>query len=362
MGQKVRLNAISLFLAIPIFRSRAWLFREQLADVPVYNQVSGHNTSERIRREHSFVKWLVVATMFSSTLRTMDRVEKSVLTAASDPVAFRNAFISDFNSLAVTGAIISQVAITAITLPYVKQVHWTAQGAFITSLVLGCLSVFFSTRIQRSLTALASADDVKDWLCKLISRRQYDAFEKALRPRITHAQAASSGGERKILRKEIVQFLEGHRWKHASFYSCAILSTPPELLNASMGAFLVGLGIYLGCVWEQDLDPISGTTASRALLICYVVVAVLGLGRFYWADHGKEKELSPIREWLRDLTVDSTFTATGGDVETGADSRPEATTCSSSQISPLADNEHRPEGNPLPDRTQNTNLRHEDGV
>lgn len=343
MAHKIRLGVISLFLFTPILRSRAWLLREQLADVPVYNRVSGHGASERIRREHSFVKWFLVAALFSATLRTMDRVEKSVLTTVSDPVAFRNAFISDFNSLAVTGAIITQVAITAIALPYVREVHWTAQGAFITSLVLGCLSVFFSTRIQRSLTALASADDVKDWLCKPVSSQEYITFEKTLRSRITHAQATSAIGERELVRKDIVHFLEQNRWKYASFYSCAILSTPPELLNASMGAFLVGLGIYLGCVWAQDLDPVSGKTASRALLICYVIVAALGIGRFYWADHGKEKELAPIREWLRDLKVDSTLAATGGDLETGADSGPAApANCPPNQTTPGAKDGNRP--------------------
>lgn len=168
-------------------------------------------------------------------------------------------------------------------------------------------------------------------------------FEKTLRSRIVHAQTASAVGERELVRKDIVHFLEQHRWKHASFYSCAILSTPPELLNASMGAFLVGLGIYLGCVWAQDLDTVSGKTASRALLICYVIVAALGIGRFYWADNGKEKELAPIREWLSDLKVDSTFAATGGDVETGADSSPAATTNRPTSQTPAgADHSSRP--------------------
>jgi hypothetical protein len=203
--------------------------------------------------------------------------------------------------------------------------------------------VFFSTRIQRSLTALASADDVKDCLCKPVSSKEYTTFEKALRSRIAHAQTTSEVGERELVRKDIVHFLEQHRWKHASFYSRTVLSTPPELLNASMGAFLVCLGIYLGCVWAQDLDTVSGKTASRALLICYVIVAALGIGRFYWADHGKEKDVAPIREWLKDLKVDSTFAATGGDLETGADSAPAATTNRpTSQIPPGADDNNRP--------------------
>ncbi|KAK5050795.1 hypothetical protein LTR84_003354 [Exophiala bonariae] len=322
MAQRIRSGILSLLLITPFLRSRTWLLRNQLVGVPVYNRVSGNSSLERLRQEHNLATWIVTAVCFSSTLRTMDRVERSVLPAVADPIAFRNAFISDFSSLAVTGAIISQVAITAIALPFVREAHWTAQGAFITSLVLGCLSVFFSTRIQRSLTALASAEDVKDWLCKPVSKKDYKAFERELRPRIIHAQASpATAAEREVLRTEIVQFLEKHRWKHASFYACASLSTPPELLNASMGSFLVGLGIYLGCVWAQNLDPVAGPTASRAILICFVTVAALGIGRFYWADQGKEKELSPIRGWLNDLKVDVVaVSTTAGDLETGVDS------------------------------------------
>src|SRR5438034_2224682 len=148
MARKLHLSIASVLSFIPVFRTRLWLLREPLKDIPVYSRVTGHSSSERVRKEHSVMKWFIVVTAFSAALRTMDRVERSVLSADSDPLAFKQAFVSDLNSLAVTGAIITQVAITALALPHLSEVHWTAQGAFITSLVFGFLTVFFETRVQ----------------------------------------------------------------------------------------------------------------------------------------------------------------------------------------------------------------------
>jgi hypothetical protein len=322
MARKLHLS-IAFFLSfIPVFRTRVWLLREPLKDIPVYSRVTGHSSSERMRKEHSIIKWLIVVTAFSATLRTMDRVERSVLAADSDPLAFKQAFVSDFNGLAVTGAIIAQVAITALALPHLSEVHWTAQGAFTTSLVFGCLSVFFSTRVQRMLTGLSTADDVRDWLGKPAPKAAYIEFEETIKQRLIRARASSAGEERELVKREIVHFLQEHRWKHASFYSCAILSTPPELLNSSMGAFLTGLGIYLGSVWAKDLDPVGGKTATRAILICYIVVAVLGLARFFWADHGKEAETAAVKRWIKMLEADPGPTIENDDIEQGANSGP----------------------------------------
>jgi hypothetical protein len=129
-------------------------------------------------------------------------------------------------------------------------------------------------------------------------------LDKTIKPRLIRVRAASAGEERELIKGEIVSFLQEHRWKHASFYSCAILSTPPELLNSSMGAFLVGLGIYLGTVWAENLDRVAGKTAAGAVLICYIVVAVLGLARFFWADYGKEEETDPLRKWIEALETE----------------------------------------------------------
>jgi hypothetical protein len=87
-----------------------------------------------------------------------------------------------------------------------------------------------------------------------------------------------------------------------------------------MGAFLAGLGIYLGSVWAKDLDPVAGKTAARAILICYIVVAVLGLGRFFWADHGKEAETAAVKRWIKALEAEPGPVMKNDDVEKGVNS------------------------------------------
>ncbi|KAF2260312.1 hypothetical protein CC78DRAFT_536491 [Lojkania enalia] len=164
------------------------------------------------------------------------------------------------------------------------------------------------------LTALATADDVKDWPSKPSSKAAYASFDNTIRPRLKNPNVV----ERATIKREIIQFLEDQRWKNASFYSCAILSVPPELLNASMGAFLVGLGIYLGSVWAKDLDPVAGRMATRAVLICYIVVGVVGLARFFGANHGKDAGIVPAMRWTAELEDDGVETK-GEDVEQGSE-------------------------------------------
>ena len=165
------------------------------------------------------------------------------------------------------------------------------------------------------LTGLTTADDVKDWLSKPASKAAYTEFEETIKPRLICTHTTSEGEEREFVKREIVRFLQDHRWKHASFYSCAVLSTPPELLNSSMGAFLIGLGVYLGSVWAKNLDPVAGKAATRAILICYVVVAVLGLARFFWADHGKEAETIPVKKWIKELEAEPVARMGKDDIE-----------------------------------------------
>lgn len=78
------------------------------------------------------------------------------------------------------------------------------------------------------------------------------------------------------------------------------------LLSASLNAFLIGLGIYLGYVWTRNLDEAAGQKASRAVFITYVV----GLGACYGiyapsgavvADENDQDEETVMKEFLKEL-------------------------------------------------------------
>ena len=272
----------------------------------------GFNSLARIRKEHNIMTVICIVCFFSSVLRIMDRVEQNVLPRTSDPMAFKTSFSSDFTILSVTAAIIAQVAITALALPNLNQVHWTATAGFVISLVTGCTSVCLSTTTSRLLSSLDSPDAVRDWLSNPASKKARRDFEEDLRSRLETSGPNSTAEVERL----ILTFVQENKWKLPSFYSCTLLTSPSLLLNVSLPAFLIALGIYLGTVWNKDLDPVAGTVASRAVLICYIICVVLGFGLFFGASDRKEAETDFVRRW-RDEFAREEFVAGQRDVEAG---------------------------------------------
>ena len=300
----------------PPIGNRISVIRTPLQNLPVPAAPSGYRSSERLKRENNYITWALILTVFSSALKIMDRVERNVLPLDSDPILFRSSFTSDCTMLSVTGAIITQIGITAMVLPSLSDVHWTARGAFVTTLVLGCLSVFFATSVARNLSSLSSADDVRDWLSKPASKQAHAEFERTVGPRLRAARTATAD-EKDVLRAAVVRFLQENRWTTPSFYSCAMLSAPSILLNTATGAFLCGLGIYLGSVWSRGLDPEAGPVAVRAVMICYIVGAVCGLALFFGSSNRKQAELKRVRRWMEVIEAKPRGEVKAADVETG---------------------------------------------
>ncbi|KAI5460309.1 hypothetical protein BGZ63DRAFT_404783 [Mariannaea sp. PMI_226] len=56
-----------------------------------------------------------------------------------------------------------------------------------------------------------------------------------------------------------------------SIASVLAISAPSALLSASVHAFLVGFGVYLGFVWTSDLDKLASPSDSKAVFLTYVV-------------------------------------------------------------------------------------------
>lgn len=307
----MKLSVVSL----PII-SHYWasIFHEPVA-LPAPGGAGGFNSLKRIREEHNIATVACVVCLFNAVLRIMDRVEQDVFPLTSDPIAFKTSFSGDFTMLSVTAAIIAQVAITALALPNLNQVHWTATAGFIVSLVTGCLSVWTSTTASRLLSRLNSPNAIRDWLSKPASNDARAKFEKDLKARLVTADPTSAS-EVEDIEHSISTFLEENRWKIPSFYSCTLLAPPSLLLNSSLLSFLVALGIYLGTVWKKRLDPVAGNVASRAVLICYVVCVVLGYGLFFGASDRKEAETDFVRRWM--VEVGKKEVKVGGvDIEAG---------------------------------------------
>jgi hypothetical protein len=227
----------------------------------------------------------------------MNRVERSVLPQNSDAMAFRASFLVDLQMLAVTGALIAQVAITSISLPNLDTVHWAAKAGFVVSLVFAGLSVWISTTVARLLNSRDDPMLLRDWLSTPANHSARSKFGKTFENRFKTANIASCEevGE---LRQEIAGFLRDHKWETASLYTCTLLSAPSQLLNFSLAALLVALGVYLGETWKQEVDPAAGNTASRAVFISYLTALSCGLGLFFGASTGKDRETGKIKRWI----------------------------------------------------------------
>lgn len=152
----------------------------------------------------------------------------------------------DSTALIVTqGAIIAQIAITALSLPYLEQTHWTVQASFVVSLVAGLLSVYYACMIQLELSNLQGPKQVKQWLTthRSAGMRQRPMFRRGISPAldIPEPHLAST------IKLQI-----------PSYGSALLLAAPSQLLNWSLTSLLVGIGIYYGLVYSEDLGALRG--------------------------------------------------------------------------------------------------------
>lgn len=149
------------------------------------------------------------------------------------------------------GSILAQIAITALSLSNLSQVHWVARGFFTFSLVSAIIAVYYASDQYRILGRQLNSEDVRIWLRN----------DK-------HSQ---------IREKEAKSM--------PSIAAVLTISAPNMLLSASLNSFLLGFGIYLAFIWTRDLDSAAGNIGSReifftyvaSLTVCYGIYALSGV-------------------------------------------------------------------------------------
>ncbi|KAL9117973.1 MAG: hypothetical protein Q9187_005485 [Circinaria calcarea] len=186
---------------------------------------------------------LLVSTIFRNTADEYERVERVVLRGGDkEALAFRQSVTDECNMTAVAGAIIAQVAITALSLPNLSLAHWTARAFLLFAVVAGCLSVYYACKLQRTIGKLYQPVLIRDWL------------------RIPPPEAKKEGeGEEDEIK--------------ASLPALFVLSAPFTMMAYSIFTFLLGLTIYQGFTWTRTLDPNAGKNDSRNVFITFVVGA-----------------------------------------------------------------------------------------
>ncbi|THX23239.1 hypothetical protein D6D12_08542 [Aureobasidium pullulans] len=254
-----------------------------------------------LKDEYGAFQAAILLVLFPDARKVMNRIEKHVLRSETDnAMVMKKALAEDCTMLAVAAAIVAQIAITALSLSNSDTIHWTANAAFVVSLVTASLSVFYACLLQQHISGLFTPDDVKSWLSKPASPAEMRLLEKAtysLQYRYSDLESASEETQSalKAFRQTIEGFAQQFKWKTASFNAAFMIKVPSLLLNWSVGAFILGLGVYLGCVWRPDGISDPSLDGSLGVLVTYLITTVGGLLLYYVPKAGKILESSTLR-------------------------------------------------------------------
>ncbi|PMD43178.1 hypothetical protein L207DRAFT_484329 [Hyaloscypha variabilis F] len=185
------------------------------------------------------------------------KIQNQVLHSREEKVAmdFKASMQNESNMIAVAGTIVAQIAITALSLASLDQVHWIARGLFTFSLVSSIMAVYYASDQYRILGRYLRGNDVRTWI-------RNDKFGERNKWSATSVQPQL---------RQFSMFLP-------SPAAVLTVSAPNVLLSASLNAFLLGLGVYLGQIWTKHLDEIAGVNASCAIFITYAVSVTVCYG------------------------------------------------------------------------------------
>ncbi|KAH7083024.1 hypothetical protein BKA63DRAFT_561217 [Paraphoma chrysanthemicola] len=272
-----------------------------------------------LKEDYGVIQAALLVFIFPDARHVLKRISRQVLepqsdgmTAMEEAMALKKSMTDDCSMLAVAAAIVAQVAITALSLENLSSTHWTARAAFVLSLASGALSVFFACLLQQRISSLFGLSDLKDWLSKPASSAELSQandlvseYTKAHSKRQATAEPKSESEDKPWLeiKKRITQLVSEKRWVRASFNAALMIRIPALLLNWSVGAFLIGLGIYLGSSWTQKLDASQPQSSSLGVLVGYISVTGIGLLLFFVPMLLKYLEGAPIRLLVGRLVV-----------------------------------------------------------
>lgn len=221
-------------------------------------------------------------------------------------MAFKDSYTPTFNMVGVAGAILAQIALTALGLPNLDATHWTARASFVMGLVAGSLAVFYSCVLQSKMSALHNAHAVRRWLTRPRENwgdlRSYafdqKVFSKVVplsdRTEVSVPSFSWLGVENPTkdlgaidldaMKQKLSQLTEmsNEEAYRPSLSAALILTAPSQLLNIALGSLLTGFGIYFGFVYSARLPAIEDNHSALIVLAVYIASAASGLLLFYF--------------------------------------------------------------------------------
>ncbi|KAL8847775.1 MAG: hypothetical protein Q9221_007195, partial [Calogaya cf. arnoldii] len=219
-------------------------------------QLAGRQQTELIARAYGpFLASVIAWYLPPETARRYESIHYDVLRGSKEEAMnFRQSVTDEYNMTAVAGAIIAQVAITALSLPFLSNTHWTSRACFLIAVTSGCLSVFYACVLQRIVGKLYNAEQVKGWLI------------------LPGPETGTEEGSRGV--------------ENTSLAAILILSAPSNMVKVAIFAFLVGLAIYQDFIFTKNLDENTAPGDSRNSFIALMVgtgLCILGLSTTFSA-------------------------------------------------------------------------------
>jgi len=171
--------------------------------------------------------------------------------------AYREAQLNNSNSVGVMGSIVASVAMSGLSLPDLASTHFVCRAAFIISIIMSLLGVFFAIVQQQSFASAADPQDFRCWL--------------------TNGQRYFSHHGREVFQSSLAGYMT--------------LQAPYEFIAISITAFVFGLGLYLAFAWADSLGESTGIEPDRAVFLAYVIIGLFAAVVFGQVIGIKEREL-----------------------------------------------------------------------
>jgi uncharacterized membrane protein YedE/YeeE len=196
-------------------------------------------------------------------------------------MAFKDSYTPTFNMVGVAGAILAQIALTALGLLNLDDTHWTARASFVIGLVAGSLAVFCSCVLQSKMSALHNAHAVRRWLTRPRSGSKMHVIARGISA-LNHFSNSDTTDLAHM--KEMLSYFNeafNERAYRPSLSAALILTAPSQLLSIALGSLLTGFGIYFGFVYSAGLPAIEDHHSALAVLVVYIAGTVSGLLLFF---------------------------------------------------------------------------------
>lgn len=173
------------------------------------------------------------------------------------------------------GALVASVAVTALQLDLISQAQWVVRALWVSSLVSGLLVVYYASVQRRTIGRLLRPQQLRDWISVKKDIVLGDAGLGAIisfSSIITTLLSTSIGFVPQEADFPPDEF--GCR-DLPSLSSVILISSPRLALSYSVNSFVIGLGVYLGCIWRRGLDKEGGIHDSRNVFIVYMAVIII---------------------------------------------------------------------------------------